>query len=198
MLALSRIGVPAVPALVRELKSSQVVMRRAAAQALKGNTSAEATPALVAALSDPDAGVRARRPRALGWSGNLAPVGALVRALGDKDWRVVDAAVQALGDIGPSAVSQLLTAVGATEQGTTTRFQISQALVVMGRDIVPQLVSALESPNTEVQKWSATALGGINDQRAVKALKQLGRKSSGDVRWVVEEQLRVLTGSTKF
>lgn len=198
VLALSRIGAPAVPALVRELRSPNVVMRRCAAEALVGSKSAQATAALVVALSDPDAGVRAPAARALGWKGNLAAVDPLVRALKDSDWRVVDAAAEALGGIGVSAIGKLLTVVAAPGQDPKVSFQISRALAIMGREATPTLITALSSQNPAVQQWSATALGAIADQRAVPALKELGRRSSGNVRWVVEEQLRLLTGSTKF
>jgi len=198
VLALSRIGAPAVPALVRELKASDPVMRRSAAGALVGTRSAAATPALIAALSDSDALVRAPAARALGWHGNASAVDALVKALPDRDYHVVDAAVAALGEIGTGVIAQLLGAVASPSQSTEVRYQISQAFTIMGSGAGPQLVAALSSASPEVQKWSATALGGIRYQDAVPALKRLGAASAGDVRWVVEEQLRVLTGSTQF
>ncbi len=199
VLALGRIGSPAVPALVRDLKSPNLILRRACAQALVGTKSAAANGALVSALADADSQVRAPAARALGWSGNLGAVDALVTALGDKDWRVVDASMIALGEIGPRALPKLLAAVAAPNGNVQARYQISRAMAMMGMDATPQLVSALSSANPEVQKWSATALGAIRDKSAVPALKQLGRASTnGEVRWVVGEQLRMLTGSTKF
>ena len=198
VLALSRIGAPAVPALIRELRSPKVVMRQSAAKALIGTKSAQATAALMAALSDPDAGVRAPAARALGWEGNLTAVEVLVRALKDGDWRVVDAAAGALGEIGVAAIDRLLGVVAAPGQDVRVSFQISRALAIMGYQATPKLVRALSSPNPEVQKWSATALGSIGDQRAVPELQQLSKRATGNVQWVAEEQLRVLTGRTGF
>jgi len=198
VLALSRIGAPAVPALIRELHSPKVVMRQSAAKALIGAKSAQATAALMAAVSDPDAGVRAPAARALGWEGNLTAVEVLVRALRDSDWRVVDAAAGALGDIGTTAIERLLAVVAAPGQDVRVSFQISRALAIMGYQATPKLVRALSSPNPEVQKWSATALGSIGDQRAVPELQQLSKRATGNVQWVAEEQLRVLTGRTGF
>jgi HEAT repeat protein len=197
VLALSRIGGPAIPALVREIHSPDVVMRRAAAEALIGTKAAAANGALVAALSDPDASVRAPAARALGWSGNVSAVGALVGALKDKDWRVVDSAAIALGDIGTDAIGPLA-AVLASSQDEKLGYQISRAMFNMGLPAVPALITALGNPSPTVQMWVATALGGINDQRAVPALQKLGAAAGPQVKWVVEEQLRVLTGSTKF
>jgi len=198
VLALSRIGTAAIPSLLRELRSPTVVMRQCAAQALIGSKSTQATSALIAALGDPEAGVRAPAARALGWSGNLTAVESLVRTLKDDDWRVVDAAAASLGDIGTGAVDKLLAALAAPGQETKVSFQISRALALMGTAATPRLIAALSSPNPVVQQWSATALGSLRDESAVQPLKDLGKRATGNVKWVVEEQLRILTGSTKF
>jgi HEAT repeat protein len=197
-LALSRIGAPAFPALVRELKNPSTAMRRVAAGALVGSNSPQVTGALIAATADADDRVREPAALALGWSGNLAGVDALVKALRDRDWRVVDAAAKALGEIGPSSIGRLLTVAGAPGQDVTVAFQVSRAMSKMGARAVPQLISALSIPSPEVQKWSATALGAIGDQRAVPALKKLDQSATGDVKWVASEQLRVLAGTSVF
>ncbi len=194
ILALRRIGAPALPALVRELQSPEVLMRRAAASALIGAGAAHVNPALARALRDPDDEVRASAALALGWSGNTGAVPFLVAALDDRDWRVVDAAVEALGDIGPAAVGQLLAVLRDPSHSATIHYQVARGLAHMGRPAVPALLEALSSPEANVQKWVAVALGEIGDQRAVPALRALAERASGDLRWVVEEQIRLLAG----
>ncbi|MBN1457890.1 MAG: HEAT repeat domain-containing protein [Armatimonadetes bacterium] len=192
ILALRRIGRPAFPALVRELNSSKVLMRRAAAQALIGSSSSQVNVALTAALWDTDVQVRAAAASALGWQGNVSAVPALVSALSDDAWEVVDAAVEALGEIGVDAVQPLLAIVGQPDRDVTVRYQISRALVAIGRPAVDQLTLALASGNAAVQKWVAVALGEIGDPRAVEAMENLAESGNPEVRWVVQEQLRRL------
>jgi HEAT repeat protein len=80
---LGRIGLPAVPALVELLASSDPQLRRYAAQALArvGPEAQEAVPALVGALDDSDELVRQLAIRALGQVG--PPAGAAVPKLLD-------------------------------------------------------------------------------------------------------------------
>ena len=110
----------------------------------------------------------------------------------------MDAAVTGLGEIGPTAVPELLTVAGKTGQDVTVSYQVSQALAAMGTKVVPALIAALSNPNPGVQKWSAVALGAIGDQRAVPALKELEARTSGDVAWAAQEQLRTLAGTSLF
>jgi len=193
ILALRRIGPPAFPALVRELKSPDVLFRRGAASALIGSRSAQVNGPLAAALRDPDADVRASAASALGWQGNTAAIDPLVAALSDPSWRVVDASVEALGEIGVSGIDRLAAVLGSTGN-VTVSYQISRALGHMGSAAVPKLISLLSSGNPNVQKWSAVALGAIGDPRAVEPLKELAKVAQGDLKWVVDEQLRLIVG----
>ncbi len=201
----SRIGMPAFPALVRELRSPHVLVRRAVAQALVVPGTQELTPQLVsalrsatpgvaAALGDPDPGVRAAAASALGWEGNLNGVAPLVSALADPSWQVVDAAVAALGQIGLSSVGRLQAVVRDPGQSVTLRYQVARALAAMGRPAVDELVAALSQPDPELQKWSAVALGliGSTQPRIIEALEQLEKTGSGELKWVASEQLRRL------
>ncbi len=196
ILALRRIGSPAFPALVRELRSPDPLMRNIAASALVGSSSSQVNGPLMAALKDAEPEVRASAAAALGWKGNVEAVSALVSALSDSDWKVVDAAVAALGDVGVGAVDHLLAVIRNPAAGTTVSYQISRALSAVGRPAVPKLVAALSEPNPAVQKWAAVSLGEIGDQSAVAALKQLEASADPNVRWVVQEQLRRLTSLT--
>ena len=220
ILALRRIGVPALPALMRELKSPEVLLRRAAASGMIGIGSPVPNSALAQGLNDSDEEVRVSAALALGWKGNVAAVGSLVQALSDPKWRVVDAAVQGLGEIGTDAINPLLAVLSRLEQGVAARsggganigfaddyavsrrpergvevgYQVSRALAEMGRPAVPSLMAALQTASPGAQKWVAVALGEIGDPRAVEPLRDLEARSTGDLKWVAQEQLRVLSG----
>ncbi|MCJ7750450.1 MAG: HEAT repeat domain-containing protein [Armatimonadetes bacterium] len=193
ILALRRIGEPAFPALVRELRSDQVLLRQAAAEALVGSDSAGVNGALIVALKDYDDEVRASAALALGWKENVGAVPALIGSLSDSSWRVVDSAVSALGEIGLGATDTLLAALRSPESSLTVRYQVSRALSAMGRDAVPRLTAALSDGSPSVQMWSAVALGEIGDSRAVDALERLAEGADPEVQWVAQEQLRRLT-----
>jgi HEAT repeat protein len=202
----SRIGIPAFRALVRELRSPHVLVRRAVAQALVVPGTQELTPELIdalrgatpgvaAALGDPDHEVRAAAAAALGWEGNLNGVAPLVAVLSDPSWQVVDAAVEALGQIGLSAIGRLQDVVRDPGQSVTVRYQVARALAAMGPPAVDELVAVLSRPaDPELQKWSAVALGliGSAEPRVIEALEQLEQTGSGELKWVASEQLRRL------
>jgi HEAT repeat protein len=153
------------------------------------------TDALVSALEDPDAEVRASAALALGWEGNVAALGALVRKLSDPSWRVVDASVEALGEIELPALEPLLARLRSPEVDVTTKYLIAKALGRIGSPAVPRVVDALLEPDAGLQKWAAIALGNIGDQRALEPLRSLREQtSSPDLQWVVGEQIRRLTG----
>lgn len=192
ILALRRIGPPALPALVRELNSPQVFMREGAAAALIGSNSPSVNAPLIAALRDPDPEVRSSAAQALGWRGNVAAVPSLVPALSDRSWQVVESAVAALGAVGVSAADQLLALLGRPAQDVTVSYQIARGLAAMGRSVVPKLTAALTDPSPSVQTWSAVALGEIGDPSAVPALERLRDTAGPKVRWVAQEQLRRL------
>ncbi len=194
IIALRRIGAPAFPALVRELGSPQPLMREAAAASLIGSKSSSVNGPLMAAVKDTDPEVRASAASALGWTGNVAAVPSLVVALSDKRWPVVDASVGALGAIGVSAADPLLAVLRKPGEDLTVSYQVARALAAMGRPALPKLVAALAETNPGVQKWSAIALGEIGDPKAVRALQELESIAEPDLRWVVQEQLRRITG----
>ena len=190
----NRSGAAAYGPILRDLNAPSALLRRAAAAGLVGANTFALNGPLGGALKDRDGEVRASAAAALGAPGNVSAIPILVQALSDKDWRVATAAVNSLGAIGPTGIQPLLSVV-AGSGNPTVNYQIASAFVVMRYAAVPQLITALSSANPEVQKWSAVALGEIRDQRAVKPLEKLEKASAGDLKWVVQEQLRVLAGT---
>lgn len=195
ILALRRIGRPAFPALVREIRSDQVLLRQAAAEALVGSASASVNEALIVALKDSDDEVRASAALALGWKENVGAVPALIGSLSDSSWQVVDSTVSALGEIGLGATDTLLAVLRSPESSLTVRYQVSRALSAMGRDAAPRLTAALSDSSASVQTWSAVALGqiGAASPETVRELERLAKTADPEVAWVAQEQLRRLT-----
>ncbi|GAG12514.1 unnamed protein product, partial [marine sediment metagenome] len=115
-------------------------------------------------------------------------------ALSDPSWEVVDAAVEALGEVGVRAIGRLQNVLRDPAQSLTVRYQVARAVAGMGHPAITALVAALSEPNPEVRKWSAVALGeiGFPDAAVIEALESLERTSEGDLNWVVQEQLRRL------
>jgi HEAT repeat protein len=191
--ALQRIGQPAVPQLLQALRSPDVYVARAAAQAFEAIPSAQSVPALVAAIGSSDGKVRASAAQALGWQGNEAAIPALIAALGHSDWRVVDGAIDSLAAIGRPAIDDLMKVMQSSP--TTIAYNASRALarmVVVGAvSPVDTLIQALGSPSSQLRKWAAVTLGNIGDARATDPLQRLYRSSAAgsDERWVAREAL---------
>jgi HEAT repeat protein len=189
----SKSGAAAYGPIVRDLKAPLLLVRRAAAAGLVGANTAALNGPLSSALQDPDAEVRASAASALGSPGNVSAIPVLVNALGDKSWRVENAAVNSLGAIGNPGIQPLLGVISRSGNATTN-YQIAEAFVTMRSVAVDPLISALSNPSPEVQKWAVVALGEIRDQRALAPLERLQKTATGDLKWVVQEQLKVLAG----
>jgi HEAT repeat protein len=164
-----------VSALVKQLKSDDPDLRRAAAKAL-AEAGADAKPAITAlteALKDKDLYVRRFAAQALGELGPDAAsaVKPLTEALKDPKKEVAAAAATALGKIG--AVEPLMTLAGDTKKDAAARRKAVEALGMMKADAksaVPALMKALK--DKEIRSEAADALGEIGPD-ANPALKDL-------------------------
>lgn len=96
---LVRIGLPAVPTVIRLLNAPVWEVRREATAVLGRIGDRAATPALVIRLTDETAWVRAQAAEALGWIGDPEAINALTRQLQDSSDVVRLQAVRALGAI---------------------------------------------------------------------------------------------------
>ncbi len=172
-----------VTALVGQLKSPDSDVRRLAAKSLAemGTEAKAAAPALIVALkSDKDLFVRRFAAQALGEVGAdpKAAVPALRGALREDRKELVEAAILALGKLGPTAVPPLVEALkgGAASPGKNSpkkgpaptdhtaflRAKAAEALGQIGEDAkpaVPALVAALKDAGVRTE--AATALGNI-------------------------------------
>jgi len=191
-LALQKIGTPAAELLIGYLKSPDVYVRRAAAQALWGDAVPNSIPALRQALLDKseDMEVRAAAAAALGWPQNTAAIETLLIALHDPEGRVVDAAVNSFAAIGPSAIPALMPLF--VDPDPTYALYASHALVKMGDAAAPALMQALDSPQQQVQLWASITLADLGYRQAIPQMIQLYEHSQGNFKWAVAQGLRKL------
>jgi HEAT repeat protein len=167
-LALSRLGKPAIPTLLRSLKDQDPDVRRWAVFALaQVRDGKEAVPGLVAALDDEMGFVRVEAAQAIGRIGQTWPnangerqkspaadaVPGLVRSLKSDDPNLRSAAADAIGNIGQSgdAIAAALTALLSDESVEVRRAAVF-SLESLGRfpkEAVPILENAAKDPKAE-------------------------------------------------
>jgi HEAT repeat protein len=130
--ALGKIGKDAIPVLISSLKSKDISVRFAAAEAIRivGKDAKDAIPALIAALQDKD--IRVAVAEALGKIGKDT-IPALIASLKSKDIPVRVAAAKALGTVGKDA-----------------------------KDAIPALETALQDKDKEVRSAAIEALRAIS------------------------------------
>jgi len=82
----------------------------------------------------------------------------LAGALADSDWHVYVAARDALSRVGQPAVSQLINAMSIGDDRVS--YTAAEGLAKIGLKAVPQLLRTItESPDSDVARWAAIALG---------------------------------------
>lgn len=118
--------------------------------------------------------------------------GALIGALGDPSWRVRRAAVQGLATGGDErAVDALVAAVRERHRDPAVLNAAISAIARTEQDVVPRLVSLLEteSADADVRTYVALALGLLEDRRAVDALVRALADPDANVRYHAIEAL---------
>lgn len=198
--------------LVKQLKSDDNELRRAAAKALQegGTESKPAVPALINALKDRDTFVRRFAAQALGAIGPdaRAAIPALTVTLNDPKKEVQQSAAHALGRLGPSGVEMLVAIVGNGNKDAAIRRQAIESLSELGRfghSAVPVLTDVLKEPTGKGKKRAApddlrvaavTALGSLatnDDKETIKILEAFtGKKSKAprDLKQAANQALR--------
>jgi HEAT repeat protein len=183
--------------LVKQLRSDENEVRRAAAKALEegGAESKAAVPALINALKDRDTFVRRFSAQALGAIGPDAhgAIPALTMTLNDSRKEVQEAAIRALGKLGPTGIEMLVALVRDGSRDTTVRRQAIDSLGGLGsagRSAVPVLRNLLKvpagngknkAPPDDLRVAAATALGSLavgSDTETIKTLESLTDKKS--------------------
>lgn len=156
-----------VDALINALRSKDKTVREAAYSALTG-VGGPAVPKLIETLKDKDADMREYAAGALGNIGDKRAVGPLMDMLKtERERRYI--AAWALGEVDAvEAVDMLIDMLG--ELNDALQKESTRALIKIGGNAVPTLISALDSPLSDRRKYSCRALGVIQDHRAEEPL----------------------------
>jgi HEAT repeat protein len=169
--ALSKIGNPAVEALIATLQYPDDDVRWKAAIALGEIGNPDAIEPLIALLSDEDRFVRSRAAHALSMIGEPAVL-PLIQTLKNIDPGVRWGAALALGKIkNPIAVEPLIFAL-ADEEGMV-RAEAAAALAAIGTPALGPLLSFLKGAQGETRIEVMTALGELRNEDAIEPLVQL-------------------------
>jgi HEAT repeat protein len=171
-----------VPALVKQLKSSNPEDRREAATAL-GKMSSDAKPAvgaLVTALGDQDKFVRRFAAQALGEIGPDAKGGvkglSVVLAKPNESKEVQQAAAIALGHIGTDGLPALIGALKDKKLDPSVRSKAAEGLGLLGSgagSAVPELTKALGDTEVRMAAIGALSQMGPTAKESQKALSAI-------------------------
>ncbi|KQC04169.1 MAG: hypothetical protein APR53_03740 [Methanoculleus sp. SDB] len=112
----------------------------------------------------------------------------LIGALNDNDWRVREGCVRALGQIGDErAVPHLIQLF--RDKKTRVQLWATDALILIGKNAVEPLTTALQDTDRRVRMGAIVALGEIQDARAVAALKELLKDTDEEIRSAAQDAI---------
>ena len=170
-IALTALGVPAIPTIMRALAAPEAEVRLIATQAVAEIGGPSAVVPLGSMLTDNSVAVRRVAADALRGSADERVLPQVAAALGDEDWRVYHAARDALASVGTPAIPVLIDALGDENPRVSSMAQ--QALARIGAATLPALKVALTSPSEVRAHWAAIAMGEIGYDAVDYALQVL-------------------------
>jgi HEAT repeat protein len=119
----------------------------------------------------------------------------LVESLGDISWRVRKAAVERLvGSMEPASVADALVLALADGENPGRRNSAVEGLLACGSWVVPRLIEALATDDSDVRKLIVDAMAGIGDDRARDALIETLSDRDPNVRAAAADALGVMGG----
>jgi HEAT repeat protein len=185
--ALSKIGVPAVAALIGALRHEDDDVRWKAAIALGEIGDPRAINPLLLLLCDDDRFVKSRAAYALSMIGEPA-VDPLICALREGDGNLRWGAAIALGKIqNPRAIEPLIRAVA--DKYENVRAESAAALAAMGKPALEPLLQFLKFSGGGARLEVVTALGELHDADAIQPLIQLLENAGDDERKAIADAL---------
>lgn len=170
-IALTALGAPAIPTVMRALAVPETEVRLIATQAIAEIGGPNAVVPLGSMLADNSVAVRRVAADALRGIADERVLPQVAAALGDEDWRVYHAARDALASVGGPAIPVLIEALGDEHPRVSSMAQ--QALVRIGETTLPALKTALTSPSEARSHWAAIAMGEIGYEAVDFALEVL-------------------------
>jgi HEAT repeat protein len=169
--ALWEIGQPAVEELLKSLRSNHPDLEFWSIQVLGEIGDPAAVPALIEKLVGDHLSEEKRISiiKALGEIEDPQAIQTLVGELGHSSWFVRRAAGEALWQIGPAAIPELIQALGA--DNVDVRYWASKVLGEMqAKEAVEPLIALLDDKEWSIRSGVAYSLGEIGDERAAEAL----------------------------
>ncbi|HEY2749562.1 MAG TPA: HEAT repeat domain-containing protein [Polyangia bacterium] len=159
--------------LVSLLSAPSGIVRRHAAEALRGSVDARAISVLAAATSDDERDVRVIAIGELGRLGAREALGELEHALGSPDESTAAAAARALGQLGDRrAVDPLVAALSRTERRVRREAADALARVADG-GATPSLLRAVRTAAPDRRATAIVALGGVVRHRPDATAREL-------------------------
>ncbi|GAA1814744.1 hypothetical protein HC028_09070 [Planosporangium flavigriseum] len=137
-----------------------------------------AVPALLDLVDHPQWIVRERVIVGLGVLGDETVVGVLAPLLQDPAEWVRHRAADALAAIGGEEALAALWAEFTHRRYARIGY-IASALAQFAPDVIPRLIDAATSTDSDQRYWAATALGSTGDERAVPSLTRLAAEDRG-------------------
>ncbi len=219
---LKKMGSSALDSLLSALKDENDAVRCAVVEVLGEIKNPRAVSSLIDALKDDDYSVRETAAEALGKIKDGRAIKPLVFALTDPYWDVRKAAVVSLNilgwkpataeekvdcyiaqekwdecvKMGSAAVARLITFLGIEGYGEEEKMEVvSDTLKKIGKPAAGPLIAALKSPDLDVCKGAAVALGKMKEKSALEALIPLLKNEDTEVRALAAEALGKI-GST--
>jgi HEAT repeat protein len=185
--ALSKIGAPAVEALIGALRHDDDDVRWKAAIALGEIGDPRAITPLITLLCDNDRFVRGRAAYALSMLGEPA-VDPLIYALREGDGNLRWGAAIALGKIhNPRAIEPLIRALA--DKYENVRAESAAALAAIGKPALEPLLQFLKFSDGAARLEVVTALGELQDTGAIQPLVQLLGNAEEDERKAIADAL---------
>jgi HEAT repeat protein len=185
--SLSRIGPPAVDALIGALQHSDDDVRWKAAIALGEIGDQRAIEPLTGLLRDDDRFVKSRAAAALGMIGEPA-VPPLISALREGDGNLRWGAAIALGKIrDPRAIEPLIRAL--TDKYENVRAEAATSLAAMGKDALEPLLRFLQYSDKSLRIDVVPALGELQDTDAIHPLIQMLENADDEERRAIADAL---------
>ena len=176
---LAKIGKPAVPRLIKELKNNDNINVRAYSCIALGKIGDDdAEEPLKKALTDEAPEVRARACEGLAELLEEEAIPLLIDMLKDKHATPRDQAkVTLASEIGEPAISPLIECFQKNDEFLRTEAKI--ALEQIGTDAIPKLISALSDEKGDVVIYVARTLAAIGDKSAMDPIKEAGERFKG-------------------
>jgi HEAT repeat protein len=185
--ALTKLGAPAVDALIGALQHSDDDVRWKAAIALGEIGDQRGIDPLIRLLSDDDRFVKSRAAYALGLIGEPA-VDPLLRALRQGDGNLRWGAAIALGKIrDPRAIEPLIRALA--DKYENVRAEAATSLAAIGKPALAPLIRFLKFSDRVVRIEVVTALGELKDTDAIQPLIQMLENADEEERKAIADAL---------